>query len=189
MRQAALFTMLAAAVMTGCDSEATPKKVPKPLKVTSDEGGFSAIFPIRPRLHTSLYGSAAGNVQAQYATAALEHSVFEVIYVDFPPEFEIATEADMDKVLDDECAYNVGQGTKEKSRRKIKQKGYPGREVTFSDFHFMVHGEAFHQFRVFLVNRRLYVVRMLGSPDEMAGELAQNFIKSFKILAEPAPGS
>jgi hypothetical protein len=124
----------------------------------SKEGRFSAAMPGTPTESKKKVLTATGQLDACIAVAESKNeSFFVVSYCDFPAK-ELKAET-ADKRLDQACkgAVESARG-KLRSETTIKLGDQVGREIVIEK-----DGEIIAKMRIFLVERRLYQVMVLGN--------------------------
>jgi hypothetical protein len=172
----AMFTVVVVLVV-GCGEAA------KPEKFSSKTGQFSIIFPAHPKSSTKSFPTPAGTFESHIYSVEQRNGIYAVEYADVPT----LPNSDVQKLLDSVCDLMLRplNGT-EQSRTRIKQKGYPGREVSFTAMLPGTTGNSMGRIRLFFVGNRFYQITAAGREQLANSENADKFIKSFKILVDGA---
>ena len=141
-------------------------------------GRYSAMMPTKPTETKKKITTATAQLDAVVAVAEgrLE-SYFVVSYTDYPLK-ELKADS-IDKRLDQgaKAAAENARG-KIRSEKPIKLDGHPGREVVIEK-----DGEVIAKMRLYLVERRLYQVMVLGSATIFAAKEKDVgvFLDSFRL--------
>ena len=144
---------------------------------TSDEGGFSVLFPAAPRAETQPVNTVAGTIQMHNHTATGGAFEYAVSYADYP---EWIAQADPTAALDgavEGAAANVDGSIA--SHESIRLSGYPGRDVTIEARQACV--EATVRTRIYLVGKRLYMVVVVAPRDQYSESDATAYLDSFRL--------
>lgn len=142
--------------------------------VAPKDAGFKVAMPMAPMERKQQVKTATGALNVVlYIAEGRQGSVFVVSHTDYP-EGELK-KGPVEKRLDharDGAVVSVGG--KLRSEQPIKLKGFPGRELIVEK-----NGEATARMRLFLVNRRLYQVMVLGAAPAKDASL---FLASFDLI-------
>ena len=128
------------------------------VKYALPEGRYSVAMPATPTKSVKKITTATAQLDAVVAVAEGRlDSFFVVSYCDYPAR-ELKADS-IDKRLDQgaKAAVENARG-KLRSEKPIKLDGHPGREIVIEK-----DGEVIAKMRIYLVDRRLYQVMVLGS--------------------------
>jgi hypothetical protein len=144
------------------------------IRYTSNEGRFSVLLPVQPKVSSQPVDTAAGKLINNVVLAQTTSAAFAVSYADYPQN-----NADPQEVLDSvrSGAINGIKGTLI-SGKNIMHKGFPGREFQAS-----TEG-ALYTSRIFLVNNRLYQMVVVAPASQTNAINANRFLTSFDLKLE-----
>ena len=138
-------------------------------------GGFSVALPGQPTRRPLPHNTKAEPSPAPLYELTSGDFAYVVSYIDYPFSAE---GAERDELLDKGAEAGItGAGGKVVSSKPISLGGHPGREVEGE-----VKGVAYRS-RVYLVDRRLYLLIVWQRPGSAGSENAAKFFESFKLAA------
>ncbi|MBD0325596.1 MAG: hypothetical protein ICV68_04155 [Pyrinomonadaceae bacterium] len=144
------------------------------IKYTSNEGRFSVLMPVQPKVSSQPVDTAAGKLINNVVLSQTTTAAYAVSYADYPQN-----NADPQTVLDSvrSGAINGIKGTLI-SGKNITHKGFPGREFQAS-----TEG-ALYTSRIFLVNNRLYQMVVVAPANQSSATDVNKFLTSFDLRLE-----
>jgi hypothetical protein len=148
----------------------------EPQRFEFPEGGYSAVFPRKPKAESKEVRTAAGDLKVYVWSAAGGNDLtLSVTYTDYPPKF-----ADLDR---DRLLEAVRNGLKTKDARFVADVAVEadGRRPAGREVH-LNHGKYHTRTRLFLVGSRLYQVTATGAEKAVLGKAAEQFLRSFEPL-------
>ena len=141
------------------------------------DAGFSAKMPGTPTEKKQQVKTATGQLSVTlYIAEGRNESLFVVSYTDY-------SEADLKKAPVDKRLDQARDGAVEKSggklrgEKKIELDGQPGREIVIEN-----NGEVIAKMRIYLVQRRLYQVMVLGNEPTFKSKDVGTFLDSFRVI-------
>lgn len=150
---------------------------------TSADKDFSILFPEPPKETDQKLETAIGQlVVKMYTSKASENEAYMLMTTDYPETSNISSDADtaflakLFRGAIDGGIQNLGDG-KLLSEKHVKLDKYPGREfkISFMDGEGLVHG------RVYLADKRMYMIQIVGAKEGAAQWEAARFMNSFKL--------
>jgi hypothetical protein len=139
-------------------------------KFSPKDGNFSVLMPGKPKEEQKTGTSPDEPVEDRTYSVETKEGLFIVAYADFAQDIAQANPKD---VLDEVTKGFATGGTKVVSQREISLNGTPGREVEYT-----VAAGLNAQARIFLVDKRLYLVQVVTTKNEDR----QRFLNSFQLI-------
>lgn len=140
-------------------------------EVRSEEGRFVAVLPGKPRVEDRQLAGSHGAVMHMWSARA-GGAAYAVAYVD-PPDFDPAL---VERMRDALVANIGGRLTVDK---EIAEARVRGREFRAEGIHATLVA------RVFVADRRLYQVAVVGKPGSMDSIGVETFFASFRLVPGP----
>jgi hypothetical protein len=146
-------------------------KKPTVTEYTSENGRFLVTFPAKPSTvgDEKERATTAGNLMIVTSKCETGGVVYSVTYTDYPATFGIVAS----KEILDGVVNGMKGGDGKATSEEITADGVKGRNATITA------GENVVRARVFLSDRRLYVVMASGKKDSTRGEVTDKFLDSF----------
>jgi hypothetical protein len=143
-------------------------------------GRYTVAMPMKPKETPKKITTATATLDTVVAVAEGRlDSYFVVSYTDYPPK-ELKADS-IDQRLDQgaKAAVENAGGKLRGAMKEIKLDGHPGREIVIEK-----DGEVIAKMRLYLVDRRLYQVMVLGSAPIFAakGNDVGVFFDSFRLI-------
>lgn len=143
-------------------------------EVSSKDGKFKAAMPAEPMEKKQVVKTATGQLTVKLLVAeGRDEAVFVVSYTDYPEAAlkKGAVEKRLDQARDGAVS---SSGGKLNTEQAIKINNHPGRHLTIEK-----DGKIIARMRIYLVNRRLYQVMVLGGAPNKD---VSSFLSSFELI-------
>jgi CheY-like chemotaxis protein len=185
-RSSSFVSALLAFALTGCGGTDKPADPGKPLEperaegpgkvCTSAKGGFSVAFPAGATDPTEQ--EEPGPAKVVTVRSSLPDTTSLVVTATSQPAE--ASKGDADAAMLDAVRNGLAEGFKGKAEgeEKLTLDGHPGRSFR------VAFGDNLCRVRAFVGKGRLYQVMVLGPRTRVASKEADQFLDSFKIIAE-----
>ena len=176
-----IFILLAGCTQNGNDSVENSTVVPANLwkRFLSSEGKFSILLPGVPEERTQTMHSSKGEMEGHvFNVKANIQDLYGLTYADIPPNIDLGNLSDyFDRVQ----TMEAGEKGRIVFQQDLKLGDFPGRE-----FEFVAGGKANYsgRIRIFLANRRLYVLPVIFLTAKPHPADRTIFFNSFTILAD-----
>ena len=180
-----MLVLITALLFGGCGTPpATPSPTPAPDWKTfcSKEGGFSVLLPGTPGEAVERIGLNEFVVENHVFTGAYKPIAYQVAYFDWPAKARAATP-------DERLDWLHNQLFKDKlhnvvSNQKIKLSDrHPGRETAYKEPQSQtISVDAMSTLRLYMVNERMYQVRVMAPLSSALSSDLQRFLDSFRLL-------
>ncbi|MBN1457745.1 MAG: hypothetical protein JW912_07835 [Sedimentisphaerales bacterium] len=142
----------------------------------SSRGRFTVSFPGEPEEGVQTLTSHDGDFDLYMYNAGSKKISFAVAYVDYPDS--VFKKRSVKEMLDgavDGAVNNVGG--KLIDEIEVEYEGYPGREIEVS----IASEKAIIRARIYLVDKRLYQLMVIGKEDQVTESRVYDFFDSFVI--------
>jgi hypothetical protein len=160
-------------MVLGCGGVVTQDSPAK--KYVSSEGGFAVRFPVGIEVKSKTI-AGAGGVERTAHLANDNGKEYGVTYMTLPEDF---LKAGPDAILNGTTkSLTVKSSDAEATTKSITfgQEKYPGREVV------IYHGGKAIRNQAFVVDRKMYVLSVIGAKDAVYGKAAGDFLDSFELV-------
>ena len=162
--------LLALLLLSGCD-EAEKEWA----TFTSEDGGFSILFPGKPEEQIESVSTAIGTIETEFFIVEQKDRAYSLNYADYPKEIIAASDAG--SMLDGAGMGAVSNVNGELlDEKEITLDGYPGREIRIEvkEDDIIIHA------RFYLVENRLYVVQAVSKSEASTPDI-DKFLDSFQL--------
>jgi hypothetical protein len=139
---------------------------------SSTSGRFRALMPSEPEVRDQPIETPVGKIVNHALMSQVGESVMVVAYSDYPQSTE-DPQVVLDRIIN---ATVVGIGGTLVKSGVISLEEFPGREYEATT----KNGLTYHA-RIYLVNRRLYQVVVVGPPHELRPDSTKKFMESFEL--------
>ena len=181
-----MLVLITALLLGGCAAPpaATPAPTPTPDWKTfcSKEGGFSVLLPGTPSESVERIGLNEFVVESHVFKGDYTPMAYQVAYFDWPAKARAATP-------DERLDWLHGQLFKDKLQNVISNQKitladrHPGRETTYKEPQSLtISADALSTLRLYMVNERIYQVRVVATVSGALSPDLQRFLDSFRLL-------
>jgi hypothetical protein len=179
---------LASVLLVACGTPTPPPPPPTPTPkldwqtFTSDEGGFSVLFPGQPAQATQVMTGSNGDSELITYNWQAGPTLYTVGYSDYSAaDLKNLDPNDILDVALDGAVKNVKGKVLVKQEITLEQ--YPGRDVTIEfpdrpDY----AGGGIVRLKLYLVNQRIYEVMTISVKADLLADAHKKFINSFTLL-------
>lgn len=150
---------------------------PQWIEFSAPERGFTASFPVKPTETSTPVEGQNPLLQHQYQAAVGEDTVYTVVVFEYP-EGKAPNPPDQEYFANVVTAYAKGSESRVRKKGPAEIAGRPGYEASAED----AKRKISHRLSLVPAGDRIFMVVSAGPRNHAAGEDAENFRDSFRLL-------